>query len=120
MTECTYLYNSKRHELVCDGHAVTEGEDKSVCAAITILMHTLAFDIEESTEMCAEKQIEVKDGFYRIIVTPIDGAEEQMGFLFGAFVNGLYMLSEDPKLKEHITLKVIPIEEDSEEAESEI
>lgn len=120
MTECTYKYNNKSHDLVCQGHASEEGEDKSVCAAVTVLLHTLAFDIEESNDMCAEKEIKVEDGYYHIKVKPIEGAEEQMEFLFGAFVNGLYMLSEDPKLKKRITLNVSYDEEPSGDADSEI
>lgn len=120
MTECIYKYNSKSYDLVCQGHASEEGEDKSVCAAITVLVHTLAFNVEESAEMCAEKEIKVEPGYYRIKVKPVDGAEEQMEFLFGAFLNGLYMLSEDPKLKERITLKVIWDEETTDDTGSEI
>lgn len=107
MTECIYKYNSKSFDLVCQGHASEEGEDKSACAAITVLVLTLAFNVEEWAELCAEKEIKVEPGYYHIKVKPVDGAEEHMENLFGAFLNGLYMLSEDPKLKERIKLKVI-------------
>lgn len=122
MTDCTYKINRKYHEIICDGHAVdvNEGDDRSVCASITVLLHTLAFDIEESSAMCDVKEIDVAPGYYHIKVVPIEGAEEQMEFLFGAIVNGIFMLSEDPKMKKHITFKVIPVEETPTGTESEI
>lgn len=94
-------------DLECVGHAAEEDNDKGICVALTTLVLTLAYDVEESASMCEEKDIKIEPGYYHIRVKPIEGAREQMEFLFGAFVNGIYMLSEDPKIKEHITLEVI-------------
>ena len=105
MTEC--IFDMSKFELVCKGHASEEGEDKSICAALTTLVLTLAFDIDEIADLCAEKEIKIESGYYYIKVTPVEGAEDQLAFLFSAFVNGIYMISEDEKLKEHITLEVI-------------
>lgn len=104
MTKCTF--DMKNLDLICEGHA-SEGEDKSICAALTSLMLTLAFDIDEAADMCEEKEIKIESGYYHIRVKPKEGSREMLEFLFTAFVNGIYMLSEDPKLKEHITLEVI-------------
>lgn len=104
MTKCTFDMDNL--ELICIGHASGEGEDKGICAALTSLVLTLAFDIDEAADMCDEKEIKIESGYYYIRVKPIDSAREQLEFLFSAFVNGIYMLSEDPKLKEHITLEV--------------
>lgn len=104
MTECTFDLN--KYELTCKGHASGEGDDKSICTALTTLVLTLAFDIDEIADLCSEKEIKIEPGYYHIKVTPAEGAEEQIAFLFTAFVNGIYMLSEDEKLKEHITLTV--------------
>lgn len=105
MTKCTFDMNAL--ELICKGHASEEGEDKSICAALTSLMLTLAFDIDEAADMCEEKEIKIESGYYCIRVKPKEDAREMIEFLFTAFVNGIYMLSEDPELSKHITLEVI-------------
>lgn len=111
MTECTF--NMKTLDLRCVGHASDNDDDKGVCAALTSLMLTLAFDIEEASDMCEEKEIKIASGNYHIRVKPFEETREQIEFLFTAFVNGIYMLSEDPKLKQHITLTVLNEDEDN-------
>lgn len=108
MTECTFeISKNGEFNLECIGHAAEEGDDPRICVAVTTLLHTLAFNLEESASQCEEKKIECKDGYYHITVKPKQGIEEQMEFLFGAFMNGLYMLSEVPELKSHITFEYI-------------
>ena len=104
MTECTF--DIANLDLECVGHA-SEGEDKSICAALTSLVLTLAFNVDQAAELLEEKEVKIESGYYHIRVTPKEDAREQVEYLFDAFVNGIYMLSEDPKLKEHITLNVI-------------
>lgn len=106
MTECRY--NMTTLDLECIGHASEDGDDGKICAALTALMLTLAFDIDEAEAngMIKNKEIEIRSGYYHIRVEPEEEAREQMIFLLGAFANGIYMLSETPKLKEHIKLIV--------------
>lgn len=104
MTECTF--DMTNLTLKCVGHATESGEDSSICTALTTLVLTLAYDIDEAADMCEEKEIEIKPGYYYIRVKPKEEAREQIEFLFTAFINGIYMLSEDTKISKHITLTV--------------
>lgn len=104
MTKCKFDMDNL--DLECVGHA-SEGEDKSICAALTSLALTLAFNIDQAAELLEEKEVKIESGYYHIRVKPKENAREQIEFLFTAFINGIYMLSEDPELSKHITLEVI-------------
>lgn len=116
MTECTFDMN--KLDLRCVGHASDNEDDKGVCAALTSLALTLAFNIEVGADMCEEKEIQITSGDYHIRVKPFEETRELVESIFTVIVNGIYMLSEDPKLKQHIKLKVIC--EDGESASEEI
>jgi uncharacterized protein YsxB (DUF464 family) len=105
MTEC--IFDMSKFELVCKGHASEEGEDKSICAALTSLALTLAFNIDQAAELLEEKEVKIESGYYHIRVKPKEDARDQIEYLFTTIVNGIYMLSEDPELSKHITLEVI-------------
>ena len=107
MTKCKF--DMANLDLECVGHA-SEGEDKSICAALTSLVLTLSFNIDQAAELLLEKEVKIESGYYHIRVKPKEDARDQIEFLFSVFVNGIYMLSEDPTLKEHITLEVITSE----------
>ena len=104
MTEC--IFNMTNLDLECVGHA-SEGEDKSICAALTSLALTLAFNIDQAAELLEEKEVKIESGYYHIRVKPKEDARDQIEYLFTTIVNGIYMLSEDPELSKHITLEVI-------------
>ena len=107
MTKCKF--DMTNLDLECVGHA-SEGEDKSICAALTSLVLTLSFNIDQAAELLEEKEVKIESGYYHIRVKPKEDASDQIEFLFSAFINGIYMLSEDPELKKHITLEVITSE----------
>ena len=104
MTKCTF--DMTNFDLECVGHA-SEGEDKSICAALTSLVLTLAFNVDQAAELLEEKEVKIESGYYHIRVKPKEDARDQIEYLFTAIVNGIYMLSEDPELSKHITLEVI-------------
>ncbi len=104
MTKCKFDYNNL--ELICEGHASERDEDNSICTALTTLVLTLAYDVDQLADLCEEKTVDIKPGYYHIKVTPTAEGKEQLEFLFTAFVNGIYMLSEDEKISQHIKLEV--------------
>lgn len=104
MTKCKF--DMTNFDLECVGHA-SEGGDKSICAALTSLVLTLAFNVDLAAELLEEKEVKIESGYYHIRVKPKEDARDQIESIFSVLVNGIYMLSEDPKLKEHITLEVI-------------
>lgn len=104
MTKCKF--DMTNLDLECVGHA-SEGEDKSICAALTSLALTLAFNIDQAAELLEEKEVKIESGYYHIRVKPKEDARDQIEYLFTTIVNGIYMLSEDPELSKHITLEVI-------------
>lgn len=108
MTKCRFEYTKDGgFVLECIGHAAEEGDDPRICVAATTLLHTLAFNLQCAAELCEQKDIECKDGYYHITVKPIEGYEEQIEYLFTIMNNGLYALSEVPELKEHITFEAV-------------
>jgi uncharacterized protein YsxB (DUF464 family) len=95
----TVTYHRKWHRLSVEGHAQTGEQGKDlVCAAVTILVRTLAANVLElsATEQrhVREPHIKLEDGCAEVSCKPVHRFSSMVELIYDSVIRGLLLLSE--------------------------
>ena len=92
------IYHRNLYSVSVEGHAFSgmEGHDL-ICASASILMHTLANNVEKMTKerVCRRKHIRLSKGDALISCSPVNRYKAVVRLVFDTLCSGLEILAEN-------------------------
>lgn len=97
MTEIVYINDENRRILKINGHTgMFEGSEDVGCVAVSMLTSSIvaAMQVEDSKGSLGECFIDIKDGYIKLDVSPIEYEAERIKGMFDVVILGYRLLCE--------------------------